>query len=160
MRSLSERMIWRRGRGADEGEAEVPGSRHLESPRLASIIRVTLSERSPLLMIQHATPITRTAMKTSAASAGMSSRTRRAAGSIPVSVRPAWFRALFMVPRPYDAETATRRSSRGSFGSGVGHTLAARRGQLRRGQDPTNRIGLLGIPGLMGSGQQAGGRGY
>jgi hypothetical protein len=49
----------------------VPGIRHLASPRQARIIRVTLSERAPLPMIQQITPSTRTTRKTSAASAGM-----------------------------------------------------------------------------------------
>jgi hypothetical protein len=65
------------------------------SPDRAKIIRVTRSERSPLLMIQQVTPRTRTARANAAASKGRPSPARRAADSIPAAARLAYFNVLF-----------------------------------------------------------------
>lgn len=60
-----------RGREARKLRTDVPGVRQLLSPRRASSIRFTLSERSGLLMIQQITPNPRTARTTTAATAGV-----------------------------------------------------------------------------------------
>lgn len=87
------------------------GSMHLALPCLARIIRVTRSDRSSLLMIQQVTASTRTVRKTTAARAGMPSRTKRAAGSIPATPRPACFRAFFKALRSCGAEIAAQNPS-------------------------------------------------
>jgi len=82
---LPEPMLWRRDREAGTDGAEDVGVKHLAFPCLASIMRFTRSVRSALLMTQQITPSTSTARKTTAASAGMPSRTRATAGSIPAA---------------------------------------------------------------------------
>ncbi|HEX2745013.1 MAG TPA: hypothetical protein VHN16_11500 [Streptosporangiaceae bacterium] len=90
------------------GKAEAGGlfSRHLASHCLAKIIRVTLSDRSSLLMIQQATLSVSTARNTSAASAGRPVLARKAAGSIPAIAQLVRFRALFTVLRSCGAVIA------------------------------------------------------
>ena len=87
----------RRDREVGKAEADGFGSRHLTSPCLAKIIRVTLSDRSSLLRIQQVTPSASTARKTSAASAGRPDLARKAAGSIPAIAQVVRFRAFFTV---------------------------------------------------------------
>jgi hypothetical protein len=60
-----------RGPEARKRRTDVPGARQLVSPRRASSIRFTLSERSGLLMIQQITPSPRTARRTTAATVGV-----------------------------------------------------------------------------------------
>ena len=76
-------MLWRRGPEAGTDGAEGVGVKHLAFPCLASIIRFNRSVRSALLMTEQVTASTSTARKTTAASAGMPSRTRATAGRIP-----------------------------------------------------------------------------
>jgi hypothetical protein len=78
-------MLWRRDREAGTDGAEDVGVKHLAFPCLASIIRFTRSVRSALLMTQQITASRSTARKTTAASAGMPSRTRATAGGIPAT---------------------------------------------------------------------------
>src|SRR5216683_3627537 len=138
--ALASKRYWE----ADEYRAEVPGFRHLASPRRARSIRFTLSERSGLLIIQQITPSTRTARKTAAASAGMPIRTRTAAGSIPPTTLPACFRTFFTVPRSCDVETAARTSPGGRGAAGGARTGAAAGGRDQPGRVPIARSGTPG----------------
>jgi hypothetical protein len=79
------RCWWRRLHGSDDQLDDTHQMRM--AGRFARRVRVTLSDRSPLLMIEQSTPSTTTDRKTSAAGAGMPSRARRAAGSIPAAAR-------------------------------------------------------------------------
>lgn len=125
MVALLARMLRRRGREEDEDRVDAFISRHLASPRMASMIRFTLPVRSLLLMIQQVTPIRRTPRKTTAASVGIPSRARKTAGSSPPAARPASLRALFTALRPYDAESAMQRPPGGCCGTGGAHTAVA-----------------------------------
>jgi hypothetical protein len=60
-----------RGREARKRRTDASAARQLVSPRRASSIRFTLSERSGLLMIQQITPSPRTARTTTAAIVGV-----------------------------------------------------------------------------------------
>jgi hypothetical protein len=81
------------------------------SPRLAEIIRVNLSDLSPLLRIQQAMPSTRTERRTAAASAGIPDLAAAWAVSTPAAVEPVFLSILLIARRSSGDGSAGWRSS-------------------------------------------------